>query len=184
MGLKLQHFNVSCDAEQCNKATLIWRWAYWCLALFLELLNFILDQNPQNALITAVRRWFEDRTCYHWHWKTHRFSVSDFWTQFIFSAKLFFARRCYNYPCGGCVSVYVSEQTLLIFVKDAATVFFWTHFVLLWSPQSGLFYISALPLLSTWVTCLFSKCFSMLRILSSKFKPPQLSLLLQCMVCG
>ncbi len=34
-----------------------------------------------------------------YHWKTHRFSVPDFRTHFIFSASFFFARSCYDYPC-------------------------------------------------------------------------------------
>ena len=48
----------------------------------------------------------------------------------------------------------MNESFWFSWEKDAATVFFWTHFVLFYSPRSGLS-TSALPLLSTWVTCHF-----------------------------
>ena len=95
-----------------------------------------------------------------------------FWTHFYFFCKVrlkayFFARSCsdYNYPCVSLSCYLVNKPFWFSYEKDAATVFFWTHFVLFRSLRSGLF-TSALPLLSTWVTCLFLMCFSMVSPLS------------------
>ena len=72
------------------------------------------------------------------------------WVFPIFVHILFFARSCSNF----------------VRVKNAATVLFWTLFVLFWSPRSSLF-TSPHPLLSTWVTCPFStRAFQWLPVVS------------------
>ncbi len=96
----------------------------------------------------------------------------------IFERILFFCKAYYLLEAVPIIPVYVSEQTFLIFVRKRCSyaVVLDTFCVVSVAPI-GFVYIST-PILSTWVTCPFSTCFSMAAGSIHNHRS------YRCMVCG